>query len=206
MRKNGKALSAMALILVLALGLCGCGKGGAIYEKGASIVALMHEMAGSEAYLELTANTSITSKLDAVREGDYSEPRAVYKLTVRDEAMKSMLSTELDGISDGLRSSMEFRACYALVSQVNAATGAETLAAASICSVSKSFADKSLKENVIYLYDYADAPAAAVVFSAGDEGTVYASGIFILNDEFKANSAESIEEYFHGMVEVVQAA
>ncbi len=201
MRRNGKTALALLLILVFALGLCGCGRE-ALYEKGASIVSLMREMAGSEECMKLSANESITSRLDAVREGDYSEPTAIYKLNVQDEAMSTMLGAELTGISDELSGCMDFKACYALVSQINAADGAETIAAASICSVSRSFADKSLKGSAIYLYDYADAPAAAVVFSAGEDGTVYASGVFILNDGFKASSAESIEEYFHDMVEV----
>lgn len=206
MRRNGRAALAVALILIFALALCGCGKDKALYEQGLSVVSLMREMAGSEAYMQLSANESITSRLDAVREGDYSEPTAVYKLDVGDDAMNALMGAELTGISDGLKECMDFRACYALVNQINAADGAETIAAASICSVSRSFADKSLKGCAVYLYDYADAPAAAVVFSTGDEGTVYASGIFILNNEFKANSTESIEEYFHGMVEVDEVA
>jgi len=206
MRRNSRAALAVALILILALGLCGCGKDRALYEQGLSIVSLMQEMAGSEAYMQMSANESITSRLDAVREGDYSAPAAVYKLDVGDDAMNALMGTGLTGISDELKECMDFRACYALVSRINAASGAETIAAASICSVSRSFADKSLKGNVIYLYDYADAPDAAVVFSAGDEGTVYASGLFLLNEELKANSAESIEEYFHGMVEAEKVA
>lgn len=206
MRRNGRAALTAMLILILVLGLCGCGKDKALYEQGLSIVSLMQEMAGSEAYMQLSANESITSRLDAVREGDYSEPTAVYKLDVGDDAMNTLTGTALTGISDELKECMDFRTCYALVSQINAASGVEAIAAASICSVSRSFADKSLKGCAIFLYEYADAPDAAVVFSAGEDGTVYASGVFILNDELKTNSSESIEEFFHGMVEAEKVA
>lgn len=206
MRRNGKAALAVVLIWILTLGLCGCGKDKALYEKGTSIVSLMREMAGSESYMQLTANENISERLDAVRAADYFEPAAVYKLNVREGAMNTLLGAELTGVSDELSECLNYKAYYALVSQINAADGAETIAAASICSVTRSIADKSAKGSAIYLYDYADAPAAAVVFCAGEEGTVEASGVFILNAEFKANSAESIEEAFHGMVEAEKVA
>lgn len=201
MRKNGRTLLAMMLVLVFTLGFCGCGKDKALYEQGTSIVSLMKEMAESEAYMTVSASERITSKLDAVRAGDYSAPEAVYKLSVQDETLYSLTGMELTGISDELRNCIGARAYYALLNQINARDGAETIAAASICSVSKSFADKGLKGSEIVLYQYAEAPATAVVFTAGDDGTVYASGTFILYDGFKADTAESIEDFFNGMVE-----
>ena len=51
-------------------------------------------------------------------------------------------------------------------------------------------------ENNICIYTYDDGKPIAVTFILGDDGTVSANGIIILNDDFQHDSVEEIEEAF----------
>ncbi len=53
-----------------------------------------------------------------------------------------------------------------------------------------------ITENNICIYTYDDGKPIAVTFILGDDGTVSANGIIILNDDFQHDSVEEIEEAF----------
>lgn len=167
-------------------------------ERGAELVGLMAEMAGSPYYAQAyTENSGITETLDGVGDGDFSEPEGVYSIHFPEEALNTLLEsaglTGLDGLSEGLRENLKARAFGALPTQINAMAGAETLAAASICTANEVFVDKGVTDNLIYLYVYEDAVPAVVVFLPGEDGAVSATGTLLLYDGFSLGSLEEIQ-------------
>lgn len=167
-------------------------------ERGSELVVLMAEMAGSPYYAQAyTGNSGIMETLDGIGEGDFSEPKGVYSIHFPEEALSTLLEsaglTGLDGLSEGLRENLKARAFGALPAQINAMAGAETLAAASICSASEVFVDPGVTDNLIYLYVYEDAVPAVVVFLPGEGGAVSATGTLLLYDGFSLGSLEEIQ-------------
>ena len=83
-----------------------------------------------------------------------------------------------------------------LMTQVNSMAGAETLAATSMCTVSKTFVSENADSDVTYLYTYADAAPVAVSFTVGEDHAVSASGSFVLYDGFTCSSEAEIKSFF----------
>ena len=187
----GAALLAGALLL----GVCGCQAGQpdkSLYAHGLEVVALMEEMAGNPAYLSLFSDDEgVLGVLAEAAQGDFSQPKAVYRITLSTAALHS----EVEGISDALRRSLEAKLANAVSSQVNAMGGVEQLAAASICTAGQVFASDGLAENAIYLYTYENAVPAAVSFTRGGDGAVSASGMLILYDGFPADAAPEVTQF-----------
>ena len=76
--------------------------------------------------------------------------------------------------------------------------GAETLAAASICTVSDTFVCDNLTQNTLYLYTYETAVPVMVSFVTGQDGAVLATGIPILSDSFSPDSPENVQQFLEG--------
>lgn len=187
------------LSIVLLLGSCGSGpeggtSGKSLYEQGLAIISVMQEMAGSEDCIaSFTSDTDLGSILSEAAAGDYSEPQAVYQIKVPADSFLEVSGLEISGLSQALQENLKARVASAVVSQINARGGVETLAAASVCTAGKTFVSSELAEDMIYLYVYEDAVPAAVTFTKGEDGAVSASGTFVLYDEFPTASASDIE-------------
>lgn len=168
-------------------------------EQGAELVPLMGEMAGNPLFAEIYGwNTEMSQALTSAREGDFSSPKAVYCIRVPDSALNNLMGSagfaNLDEFSEGLRKNIRARAASSLPTQLNAMGGSQVLAAASMCTASKTFVDASVTDNMIYVYVYEDAVPAAVVFTPGEGGAVSATGMLILYDGFQAGSLEELSE------------
>ena len=202
----------MSLVTVMALCACGGGSassGKSLYDHGLDVISLMAEAADSELYVAAyTANPEVTEIIDVIAEGDYSEPKAVYSMTVSEEKLLAMLMVEnTDGISEGLRNTLITKALPAMTTQLNAYGGVSELAATSVLTMGKTFVDTTLEENIIYFYIYEDAVPVAVAFTKGEDNTVSAGGTFVMYDAFSGVSAEEIEvalSEFDVEVEVVK--
>jgi len=205
-----RKIISLGISIALIFGLCGCAAGESaqssadksLYVQGLEVVSLMAEMAGNEAYLEVyTSNDEVAEAVSAIGEGDYSEPKEVYQLTIPAEAILSLadMADVEKGLSDRLKKFIESKMSAAIISQINSMEGATSLAAVSICAGQKTFVSDELTENTIYLYTYEDAVPAAVVFISGEDNTVLATGYFILNENFKADMQQDIQEYFDGI-------
>lgn len=197
----------LAFLLLLALTLGGCGgktAGSAppLYQRGLEVVALMDEMAGSDAYgMLFTESPEIGAVAKTLGGGRHAEPKEVYRITFSDEKLLFVLSEaggpdSLDGFSDGLQKLLRQRMAGSLVTQINAMSGTANLAAASIYSVQTSFVSDELDQSVLYVYVYEDAVPAAVLFTAGEGGAVNASGSFLLNDGLSADPGQTLENLF----------
>lgn len=195
----------LTLLVVLAvLGAVGCDKSveevnqKPIYEHGIEVIQLMTEMAQSTEYLiTYTGNESIRDIINDIGKSDYQEVKKVYSISFDKSTLEKL--TELagvEGISDELREYTMQRMITAFISQINAYSGAEKLAAASVCTVGKTFVSNELDHDSIFIYTYEDAYPVAVTFIAGEDNTVSANGMFIVNENFSCDSSEGIQNFF----------
>lgn len=169
-----------------------------LLEHGQELISLMGEMAGTGAYIGLyTENTEIGGVLSAAGEGDFSNPKAVYRVQISEVTLSRLLEqlgiASLDGLTPELRESLKTRSVSSLPTLINSMGGANTLAAASICTANKTFRSTEVPGNgMIYLYFYENAVPAAVVFLPGEDGTASATGMLILYDGFQAEDPDDL--------------
>lgn len=204
MKRKVKGISLVLVFsITLLLGACGNGIGRkgeqkSIYEQGLDVISLMEEMAKSENYSELYSNDpELKEIISAVGEGDYSQPKKVYRIKVP-ESMISVIAemANIDSMSDSLREYVLSKAQATIATQINAAGGASMIAATSICTAGKTFVNEELTENTIYLYTYESGAPAVVSFTVGEGGAVSASGTFLFSEGFKTDTAEHIKQFF----------
>ena len=104
--------------------------------------------------------------------------------------------SNLEGASEELKNYLTQRVMASLMSQINAMSGVENLAASSVCTVGKTFVSENAEENVIYIYVFEGTAPVAVTFTLGEDHTVSATGTFIFYDGFTCGSAKEIESAF----------
>lgn len=208
-----KKILTITIFLALTAGILGCKKAGqqqkSLYDQGLDIIALMTEMAGNEDYINLsTGNSSIGEIVTEISSGDYSVPKNVYKVTFSEEALSTLISmssnNSQNSFSDALSNYMLSRMNSVLISQINASDGAETLAAVSLCTAGKTFVNDDVTENIIYLYTYENARPAAVVFTPGEDGSVSATGNFIINDTLSTDKESDVKTFFENYSATVE--
>ena len=194
--------SLVALVLVLSFSACGNTEGNAetrsLYAQGLEVVQLMSEMTQAEEYTELhTGNGEIKEIVKQLGTAEYSVPKAVYAISVTEETLAGMAGfSNMAGASEELKDFLMQRTLSALMTQVTAMDGVENLAAASVCTVGKTFINENADDNIIYLYTYDNAVPVAVTFIVGEDQTVSANGVFVLYDGFSCASADEIKSFF----------
>ena len=199
-----KKAFAFVLVLVIILGLAACGavkevqESKSLYAHGLDVVSMLSEMTRSESFIGIyTANSEIKDIILALGEHPYDTPAAVYAITIPEDVLMGMAELgNLGDASEELKSYLTQRVMASLMSQINAMSGVENLAASSVCTVGKTFVSESATENVIYIYDYEDTAPVAVTFTLGEDHTVSASGTFIFYDGFTCGSVEEIQGVF----------
>ncbi len=200
------ALAAILLVLTFAPCLAGesASPSAALYEHGLDIVSLMVEMAQSDAYISAFSGSGTLHDIvsgicaDFVNT-DIAAPKAVYALTMDSDALLEMAGlSDASGLSPALADYLDHRLLAAIPSQLSAASGAETLAAVTICMANKTFVCEGASD-VIYFYTYEDAVPAAVTFITGEDDTVTATGIFIVNDSLSLDSADGLAQFLEPM-------
>ena len=199
-----KKTIAFVLVLTIILGLAACGAAKeakepkSLYAHGLEVVSMLSEMTRSENFIGIyTANSEIKDIILALGENSYEQPDAVYSITVPDDTLTGMAElSNLEGASEELKNYLMQRVMASLMSQINAMSGVENLAASSVCTVGKTFVSENASENVIYIYVYEGTAPVAVTFTLGDDHTISATGTFILYDGFTCGSAEEIQSVF----------
>ncbi len=204
---------AISMSAIMVLSLSGCSKNESkpeqksLYAQGLEVVQLMVEMTQAEEYVDVyTANSEIKTVIQDISSGNYSEPKAVYSLSITEENLAAMAElNNLDNASEGLKDFMMQRVFASLMTQLNGMSGVEKLAASSVCTVGKTFVNENANDDVIYLYTYEDATPVAVTFTVGEDRAVSANGVFVMYDEFTCGSAEEIKSFFNDItVEVAE--
>ncbi len=189
----------IAAVLALSLLATGCGRETkSLYEHGLDLVAQLEEMAGSEDYISLyTGDSNIREILAAAGEGDYTEPKEVYEITISPDTVAAMAEiASLDSLSEGLKNRITSQTHTVIATQINAQGGSTMLAASSVCTAGKTFVHAGTAENTMYLYTYENGTPAMVAFTPGEDGAVAASGWFIFQEDFPTGTAEELKQYF----------
>ena len=197
-----KWLAVFTCGLLLSAGVCmsqaeGAGKD-TLYEKGKEIEELVIDAVRSEDYVNLySASEDVSNLLKEVGTAEWAEPEAVYEVTVSDAFYKTLDEAgALNNLSEELAKIVKSKLFTSMVYQISGYSSSVELAAASVCSAGKTFLAPEITENNICIYTYDDGKPIAVTFILGDDGTVSANGIIILNDDFQHDSVEEIEEAF----------
>ena len=199
-----KKTIAFALVLVIILGLAACGvvkevkETKSLYAHGLDVVSMLSEMTRSESFIGIyTANSEIKDIILALGEHPYDTPAAVYAITIPEDVLMGMAElSNLGDASEELKSYLTQRVMASLMSQINAMSGVETLAASSVCTVGKTFLSENTGENMIYIYVYENTAPVAVTFTLGEDHTVSANGTYVLYDGFGCGSAAEIQSSF----------
>ena len=199
-----KKTIAFVLVLTIILGLAACGvakevkESKSLYAHGLEVVSMLSEMTRSENFIGIyTANSEIKDIILALGESSYEHPDVVYSITVPEDTLTGMAElSNLEGASEELKSYLMQRVMASLMSQINAMSGVENLAASSVCTVGKTFVSENATENVIYIYVYEGTAPVAVTFTLGEDHTVSATGTCIFYDGFTCGSAEEIQSVF----------
>ncbi|MDE6678635.1 MAG: hypothetical protein K2K02_06310 [Ruminococcus sp.] len=202
MKKSFKTVIAtIALVSVFGLSACGNSKSNpetkSLYTQGLEVVQLMTEIIKTEEYINTIATDSLKPIIQELADGDYSTPKAVYSISASDkELVKLTEFNGFDNIPDNLKPFISSKLHNSLINMINNRGGFEDVAVASICSAGKTFVNENISGNILYLYTYDDAVPIAVAFTTGDDNSVSANGVFVMNDEFSCNSAEEIKDCF----------
>ena len=203
-----KKAIAFVLILTVILGLAACGavnetkESKSLYAHGLDVISMLSEMTRSENFIGIyTANSEIKDIILALGDHSYETPDAVYAITVPEETLTGMAElSNLGDASEELKTYLTQRVMASLMSQINAMSGVENLAASSVCTVGKTFVSENATENVIYIYVYEGTAPVAVTFTLGEDHTVSATGTFIFYEDFGCASAEEIQNTFSDIV------
>lgn len=202
-----RALPAYALTMALLLTACSTTAGGttgsepqqaqtgkSLYQQGSEVAMRMEEMVESEEYLKLyTTNPQILQLISACA-GDYSQPKAVYDLSVPADSLLGIIDEELNALSPTLKEEVIGRAQSALPTMINSRQGAEVLAASSICVAGKTFvSNESVEEGKLYLYLYEDGCPVIVHFAPGEDNSVRAQGMLLFGEELRHMDPEGLE-------------
>ena len=192
----------LVLVMILALAACGAAQEAkdsrSLYARGLDVNSMLSEMTRSENFIGIyTANSEIKDIILALGDHSYETPDAVYAITVPEETLMGMAElSNLGDASDALKSFLTQRVMASLMSQINAMSGVENLAASSVCTVGKTFVSENATEDVIYIYIYEGTAPVAVTFTLGEDYMVTATGTFIFYDGFTCGSAEEIQNVF----------
>jgi hypothetical protein len=212
-----KLIAFVLALMIVVLGMFGCSNNESgesnsktetksLYTQGLEVIQMMSEMTRTEEYVDiLIGDSNIKTVIQDISTGDYSDPKAVYAITVSDENLATMAELDNFGnVSKELKNLMKKRIFSALISQINGRSGQVKLAAASVCAAGKTFVNENATDNVIYLYTYENANPVAVTFTVGEDGAVSANGVFVLYDAFTCDSADEIKAFFNDIAEVTE--
>jgi hypothetical protein len=166
--------------------------------RGMQIVSMLEEIAESEEYLSIySTDPELLDIIHTFAEGDHSDPKTIYRLTLSEESVKSLCGTDvLTSLSPKLQDFLEGRVQASVINIANARGGSTALAATSICTAGRTFVSDEITADTIYLYTFENAVPVAVSFTVGEGNTVSASGTFLIAEELNTGSPESIKEFF----------
>ena len=195
-----KNIFAACLASLMLLSSCGVTESElpSLEVRGMQIISMLEEIAESEEYLSIySSDKELLNIIASFAEGDHSDPKTIYRLTLSEESVKSLCGTDiLTFLSPELQSFLESRVQASVINIANARGGSTALAATSICTAGKTFVSDEITADTIYLYTFENAVPVAVSFTVGEGHTVSASGTFLIPEELNTDSPESIKEFF----------
>lgn len=203
---------------VFALLLCACGgdtqngsgKASAgeksLYEHGMEAISLLDEMVKNDTYGQwMSGSAEIQKVAEQIKIGDYTAPRAVYKISVPADFLESFLTmmgedaSAVSGLSETLQADLNKRMINSISSQINSMQGTVYLAASSIYTAEKTFVSHETLETVLYLYTYENAFPVMVTFCPGEGGSMSARAVLLLDENLASAAEEDVEELLDGI-------
>ncbi len=159
-------------------------------EYGLRLTQQMRKLANDQEYLKFCSHSKDVNKIVAdIAQYQYDSPEKVFVVSHL--------------IADNSNPSINDRLVRSIPSQLNALSGANSLAAASLLVTEDAFFYKmNLKEPVIYLYLYEKDWQCMVIFRPVREGIVQANSCFVHHD--KLNEIENADDVKSFFCEVLQ--
>ena len=157
-----------------------------LLKVAAALTEMLDEIASSDDYVSLMGGGgNIQETIRAWGTHRHAVPRAVYQVELSTTPENDALQPLRDHASDALWKQATSRINSALASQINAAKGAETLAASAICTVQTAFTTAGDMEPIHYILLYDDAAPVMVSFTPYPQesgAAVTASATFLTRD------------------------
>lgn len=121
---------------------------------------------------------NIRGRIAAWAEGDHQEATSVYRIRLDDDILSMII--KVDSLPPVAATSLIQRAAISVISSLNAAYGAEALAASNITAISTGFTGTT--ECCVYILCYGEGADVAVCFYPFDSGTSGAYATFLAGD------------------------
>ena len=184
----------LACVLLLTL-LVSCNeKNKSLTECGEDVISLMAEMLESEEYKSLyNLPSAYDDQVNMLREGNYSKSIAVYELLISEEELLDK-TIDKDGLSKELYEYICSSAYVSFASRINQISGVEAMAVSAVFTAQKTYANKDIDTNRIYLFVFENGCPIAVTFVVDGNDSLRAVGHFIVNDKFITEDENSIKE------------
>ncbi len=168
-----------------------------LVECGEDVISLMAEMVDSENYGSLYNLPAAYDKtISNLRDGNYSKSSAVYELSISEDELFESIDTSIDkeSFSEDLYKHICSSAHASFASRINQKGGVEAVSVSTAFSAQKSFVNKEMDANKVYLYVFENGCPILITFVAGEDGSFRAIGYFIINDTFVTDDEHSIIE------------
>ena len=210
MKKSKKILCVIMAFMLILCTACTTAQSNVdvIHEQGTKLVKMMQEMPQSEYLINYTNTEDWSDLLQSVTDGNYDQPKAVYRLKIDTQYIAQILNvSDFDNMSPELQEVWYGKACASVSSVINNKAGTDAVVVATLCSVQITFLGKALNDNEICLFVYEDAPAAIVSFVVGGDHAVCANGSFIFDNNLDTTDITTVQSYFTHMstqVEVLE--
>ena len=168
-----------------------------LVECGEEVISLMAEMIDNENYGALyNLPAAYDETISNLRDGNYSKSSAVYELSIPEDELFESIDTTIDkeSFSEDLYKHVCSSAYVSFASRINQKSGVEAMSVSSAFSAQKSFVNKEMDANKVYLYVFENGCPVLMTFVSGEEGAFRAVGYFIINDTFVTDDEHSIIE------------
>lgn len=215
-----KKILGIAITFILIVGLCGCDSSAmneksentdsvSLYEWGLQVVDEMNEILHSDAYTAMMGSSDEIEKVaDELRKGVYEEPQAVYRISFSDKSLETVLQlTEsdesFDELSDVMQKEMTDSFYNGIPNLINSRLyGTACLAASSLYYTSITFVSAEAETDMIYLYIYENAEPVMVSYITGEDGTVTATGHYIMSiyDDATFENEEDVKSFINSIL------
>ena len=168
-----------------------------LVECGEDVISLTAEMVDSENYrLLYNLPAAYDKTISNLRNGNYSKSSAVYELSISEDDLFESINTNIDkeSFSEDLYKHVCSSAYISFASLINQKGGVEAMSISTAFSVQKSFVNKEMDANKVYLYVFENGCPILITFVAGEDSSFRAVGYFIINDTFVTDDEYSIIE------------
>lgn len=226
----------IVIVCAVVISLCGCGKGEgtakvsdlqevskdeskrnasnnetvsevSLQEHGMDVVSIMAEMANKGLSNDWYDDRMIySSYLDKINACDYSNPVAVYQLTLPSDLSEILMQAkkisqeDINQITTPLMN--HFAQSYAYTYYTMMIMNFEVIEKRFSCAYMAEtlFTCSEPNENQVYLYAFDGGYPIAVFFKVGEDHAVSAKGTFLLTDNFTPGSEEEVQKQLNDMV------